>query len=168
MNSCLCCESHGLSHCGERLRLVHYRLEGICHHVASLKDVDLKTNRMMHYDDVIMDTIASQITSLTIVYSIVYSGTDQRKHQSSASLAFVRWIHRGPVNSPHKGPVMLKIFHLMTSSWWRNKPWNIIQIWCHAGKIILCGNQGPLLLPWLNFNPSTVKQLHAQKLLIHA
>ena len=47
-----------------------------------------------HYDDVIMDTIASQITSLTIVYSIVYSGTDQRKHQSSASLAFVRWIHR--------------------------------------------------------------------------
>ena len=49
--------------------------------------------------------MASQITSLTIVYSIVYSGTDQRKHQSSASLAFVRGIHRGPVNSPHRGPV---------------------------------------------------------------
>ena len=57
-----------------------------------------------------MDTIASQITSLTIVYSIVYSGTDQRKHQSSASLAFVRGIHRGPVNSPHKGPVTRKMF----------------------------------------------------------
>ena len=42
-----------------------------------------------HYDDVIMSTIASQITSLTIVYSTIYSGADQSKHQSSASLAFV-------------------------------------------------------------------------------
>ena len=41
-----------------------------------------------HYWDVIMSAIASQITSLTIVYSTVYSGTDQRKHQSSSSLAF--------------------------------------------------------------------------------
>ena len=47
-----------------------------------------------HYIDVIMTTMASQITSLTVVYSIVYSGADQRKHQSSASLAFVREIHR--------------------------------------------------------------------------
>ena len=46
------------------------------------------------YGDVITGTIASQITSLTIVYSAVYSGADQRKHQSSASLAFVRGIHR--------------------------------------------------------------------------
>ena len=37
-------------------------------------------------------------------------GTDQRKHQSSASLAFVRGIHRWPVNSPHKGPVTRKMF----------------------------------------------------------
>ena len=57
-----------------------------------------------------MGAIASQITSLTIVYSIVYSDTDQRKHQSSASLAFVRGIHRGPVNSPHKWPVTWKMF----------------------------------------------------------
>ena len=54
--------------------------------------------------------MASQITSLTIVYSIVYSGANQRKHQSSASLAFVRGIHRWPVNSSHKGPVTRKIF----------------------------------------------------------
>ena len=47
-----------------------------------------------HYYDVIMGAMASQITSLTIVYSTVYSGVDQRKHQSSASLAFVRGIHR--------------------------------------------------------------------------
>ena len=51
-----------------------------------------------------------QITSLTIAYSTVYSDADQRKHQSSASLAFVRWIHRGPVNSPHKWPVTRKMF----------------------------------------------------------
>ena len=63
-----------------------------------------------HYTDVIMLAIASQITSLTIVYSIVYSDADQRKHQSSASLAFVRGIHRGPVNSPHKWPVTRKMF----------------------------------------------------------
>ena len=62
-----------------------------------------------HYSDVIIGTMASQITSLTIVYSTVYSGADQRKHQSSASLVFVRGIHRSPVNSPHKGPVTRKM-----------------------------------------------------------
>ena len=60
--------------------------------------------------DVIMGSIASQITSLTIVYSTVYSGADQREHQSSASLAFVWGIHRGQVNSPHKWPVTRKMF----------------------------------------------------------
>ena len=64
----------------------------------------------LHYNDVIMGTIASQVTSLTVVYSTVYSDADQRKHQSSASLAFVRWIRRGPVNSPHKWPVTRKMF----------------------------------------------------------
>ena len=63
-----------------------------------------------HYSDVTMGTKASQITSLTIVYSTFYSSTDQRKHQSSASLAFVQGIHRWPVNFPHKGPVTQKMF----------------------------------------------------------
>ena len=36
-----------------------------------------------------MGAMASQITSLTFVYSTIYSSTDQIKHQSSASLAFV-------------------------------------------------------------------------------
>ena len=52
-----------------------------------------------------MGSMASQITSLTTVYSAVYSGANQRKHQSSASLAFVRGIHRRPVNSPYKWQV---------------------------------------------------------------
>ena len=55
-----------------------------------------------------MGTTTSQITSLTIVYSTV-SGADQRKHQSSASLAFVRGIHRWLVNYPHKWPVTRKM-----------------------------------------------------------
>ena len=62
-----------------------------------------------HYSDVIIGPMASQITSLTIVYSTVCSGADQRKYQSSASLAFVRGIHRWLVNSPHKGPVTRKM-----------------------------------------------------------
>ena len=64
----------------------------------------------IHYCDVIMGVVASRITSFTIVYSTVYSDADQRKHQSSAPLAFVRGIHRGPVNSPHKWPVTRKMF----------------------------------------------------------
>ena len=63
-----------------------------------------------HNNDVIMGAIASQMTSLTIVYSTVHSDADHRKHESSASLEFVRGIHRGPVNSPHKWPVTRKMF----------------------------------------------------------
>ena len=63
-----------------------------------------------------MGAIAYQITSLTIVYSIVYSDADQWNHQSSASLAFVLGIHRWPVNSPHKWPVTRK----NVSIWWRH------------------------------------------------
>ena len=54
-----------------------------------------------HYNDVIMGAMASQITGVSVVYSTVYSGSDQRKNQSSASLAFA---------SSHKGPVMRKNF----------------------------------------------------------
>ena len=73
---------------------------------------------------VIMGAIASQITSLTIVYSIVYSDADQRKHQSSASLAFVRGIHRGPVNSLHKWPIMQKMFPFD----------DVVMLWWHWGS----------------------------------
>ena len=71
---------------------------------------------VLHYIDVIMGAMAHRITSLTIVYSAVYSGIDQRKHQSSASLGVVKGIHRGPANSPHKWPVTRK----KTSIWWRH------------------------------------------------
>ena len=77
-----------------------------------------------HYNDVIMSTMASQITSITNVYSTVYSGADQRKHQSSASLAFLWGIHRRPVNSPHKWPVTRKMFpfdDVIMHGWSRRK-----------------------------------------------
>ena len=75
----------------------------------------------IHYTDVITGVMASQITSLTSVYSTGNSGVDQRKHISSASLAFVRGIHQGPVNSSHKWPIRGICFHLMTSSCIRHK-----------------------------------------------
>ena len=62
------------------------------------------------YSDVIISARVSQITSITVVYSTFYSGAGQRKHQSSTPLAFVQWIHRWPVNSPHKWPVTWKVF----------------------------------------------------------
>ena len=70
-----------------------------------------------HYTDVIVTTIASQITSLTVVYSTVYSDADQRKHQSSASLAYVWGHHRDRWIPRTKGQLRGKCFHLMTSSW---------------------------------------------------
>ena len=70
----------------------------------------IRPSQNNHHNDVIMGVMASQITSLTIVYSTFYTCADQRKYQSSASLAFVWGIHRVPVNSPHKWPVTRKMF----------------------------------------------------------
>ena len=63
-----------------------------------------------HYSDVIMSTMAPQITGVLIVCSNVCSGAGQRKYQSSAPRAFVGGIHRWPLDSPHKGPVTRKMF----------------------------------------------------------
>ena len=57
-----------------------------------------------------MSVMAYQITGVSVVYSTVCSGTDEIKHQSSMPLAFVRGIHRRPVNPPHKGPLTRKMF----------------------------------------------------------
>ena len=83
---------------------------GSLHHQVISGPSYIMRKDFWHYIDVTMTTMASQITSLTVVYSIVDSDADQRKHQSSASLAFVCGIHRGPVDSPHKGSVTQKMF----------------------------------------------------------
>ena len=69
-----------------------------------------------------MGAMASQITAVPIVCSTACSGADQRKHQSSASLAFVKGILQSPVDSLTKGQLRGKCFHLMTSSWLRSFP----------------------------------------------
>ena len=78
-----------------------------------------------HFGDVVMGDIASQITSLAIVCSTVYSGTDQRKHQSSASLVFVRGIHRWI-------PAQMASNAENISIWWRH------HAYCHTNFILLC------------------------------
>ena len=78
--------------------------------VTRINDRWGKLYHTIHYNDVIMGMVWFQIISLWIVYSTVYSGPDQRKHQSSMSLSFVRGIHWWPVTSLHKGPVTRKMF----------------------------------------------------------
>ena len=70
-------------------------------------------NPITHCSDVIMGTIAFQITSVTTVYSTVYSDAEQRKHQSSASVAFARGIHRG-------FPAQMAGYAENVSIWWRH------------------------------------------------
>ena len=115
----------------------------------------------VHYNDVIMGVIASQITSLTIAYSTDYSGA--YKHQSSASLAFVRGIHRGPVNSPHKWSVTRKMspFDDVIMMYKDAMRWSIINS-AHFYGIWICGlnflvkwahSYQICELPWTNGNP---------------
>ena len=76
---------------------------------------------LIHYNDIIMSRMASQITGVWIVYSTICSGLDKRKHRSSESQAFVRVTHRWPVNIPHKGTVTRKTFPFDDAImyWWR-------------------------------------------------
>ena len=100
----------------------------------------------LHYSDVILGAMASQITTLTIVYSTIYTGADQRKHQSFTPLAFVRgihrWpvnspqIHRWPVNSPHKGPVTGKMFPFSMTASWCGTIFDITQISGHLANMM--------------------------------
>ena len=101
------------------LKLELCKINGTCRNIHFAFCRDKFLYRLIfpyHYDDVIMTTTASQITSLTIVYSTVYSDADQGKHQSSASLAFVWGIHRDRWIPRTKGQLRGKCFHLMTSS----------------------------------------------------
>ena len=84
---------------------------------------------LLHYNDIIMNAMASQITGVSIVYSTVCSGADQRKHQNSTLVALLRGIHRWPVNCPHKGPLTRKIFPFD----------DVIMILSFASHCVCCG-----------------------------
>ena len=104
-------QQHRVICCPAHRDVPRAQLEGFPRRMINPEDVVAATrDRPWHYGDVVMGTVASQIASLAIVYSTVYSGADQRKYQSSASLAFVPGIHRGPVNFPLKWPVMREMF----------------------------------------------------------
>ena len=79
-----------------------------------------------HYSDVTMSAMASQIASVSIVYSTVGPGADQRKHQSSASLAFGWGIHRWPVSSPHKRSAENVYI------WWRHRDFLHMAFWMES------------------------------------
>ena len=103
---------------------------------------------LSHYIDVIMTTRASQITSLTVVYSTVYSDAYQSKHQSSASLTFVWGIHRDRWIPRTKGQLRGKCFHLMTSSW--N---GYIFCTCHGSTAVMSCNDHFIKI-WIRANGS--------------
>ena len=95
--------------------------QGFLKHLG-IESNDFVVYFVIYYCVVIMGMIASQITSLMIVYSTVYSDADQRKHQNSASLAFVQGIHREPVNTP---PNNLE----NVSFWWHHEKSNDMISW---------------------------------------
>ena len=94
-----------------------YNIVMFCSDIAAMTHTCSLDIQSLHYNDVIMTTMASQITILTVVYSTVYSDANQRKHQVSASLAFVWGIHRDRWIPPTRGQLRKNCFHLMTSSW---------------------------------------------------
>ena len=110
-----------------------------------MKLCNMPTTKLNHYCDVIMGAMASQVTILTSVYWTVYSAVDQRKHQSSASLAFVRVIDQWPVNYPHRWPVTRKMFPFddVTMCW---------RIILPSTNIIDC--KAPIKTkPWISLDP---------------
>ena len=112
----------------------------------------------LSYCDVIMGAMASQITSLTVVYSMVNSGADQRKHQSSASLAFVRGIHRWPVNSLHKWPVtrkMLPFDDVIMYGVIRGYIWQKVNIHEDTSTALAEKN---VVSPWCCLSPISIKR----------
>ena len=100
------------SHCGDKMVVgSSYLHNGISFTgKTSLSQSQTYHPGANYTSDVITSVMASQITGVTIVCSTVSSGADQRKHQRSTLLAFVRGIHGWPVNFPHKGLVARKMF----------------------------------------------------------
>ena len=143
----------------------------IIHTVCTLLYFVWSSDWFTHYNDVIMSAMAPQITSMTIVYSTVYSDADHRKHQSSASLAFGGGgggggvIHRRPVNSPHKRPVTRTIFpfedvimHIHIIQCCSLKPHQPYD--CHSALEATLKNMGKRIT-WIN-NKLLINPLHAK------
>ena len=108
--------------------------------------IDRTSAARIHYSDVIMSSMASQITSLTIVYSTVYSGVDQRKSQSSAALTL--WGEfTGDRRIPRtKGQQCANIYF-----WWRHRDLALLR---DKGNIVSTNNNLILIsLDWVRILP---------------
>ena len=140
--------SMALSNTTTSTLLMHWRY---CSLVLSQQSTMLL---LIHYNDVIMDSIASQITSLTIVYSVIYLGADQRKHQSSTSLAFVREVTGDRWISRTNGQLRGKCFHLMTSSWLTSLVLTMMRYWYSAP--VAGSGRTPTESPSLSFSRLTL------------
>ena len=127
------------------------KLQHFCFSVWNWRDTTASAictflnDNFVHYHDVIMGAMASHITSLTVVHS----GANQRKHQSSVSLAFVRGIRRWPVNSPAQRASNAE----NVSIWWRYNG-NIFRV-SNCWWVITCPSKC-LLLPARNLSPETI------------
>ena len=92
---------------------------GSGHIVAHIRYLECR-----HYSDVIISAMSSEIIGVSMLYPPACSAPDQRMYQSSASFAFVRVIHRCPVDSPHKGPITRKIIPLHDVIMRRGELWH--------------------------------------------
>ena len=106
-----------------------------------------------HYTDVIMGEIAFQITSLTIAYSTVYSDADQRKHHSSASLAFVWGIHRGLLAQMASNAENVSIWWRHHDSWYTRAMAHVIAHSRQYQMRLLCQQYERNIHPTRHFVP---------------
>ena len=106
-----------------------------------------------------MNAMASQITGVSVVHSTVCPGADQIKHQSSASLAFVRGIHRSPVNSPHKCPVTRKMI-----------PFDVVIMRTHVVSFSVTGQSSgnlPFFSKWWRYDKKSCRHYWTLARAIH-
>ena len=122
-------KSHGLCKQKGPIVVLCFILLTVFYHNSVSMDVSISS---LYYGDIMMSAISSQITSVLIVCSTVFACADQRKYQSSASLAFVRGIHKRQVDSLYKGPVTLKMFdvYIRFQSWYNGFA-TILCTWHH-------------------------------------
>ena len=108
--SCFCHDNKSYLNLKQKLQKMYESFVDCWQNISASFVSLFSAKNALHYSDVIMSAMVSKITSASIAYSTVCSGAEQRKHQSSTSLAFVRGIHWWPVNSLHKGLVTQKMF----------------------------------------------------------
>ena len=114
-----------------------------------------------------MTTMASQITSLTVVYSTVYSDADKKQTSKLCVTGLSVGNSPGPVNSPHKGPVTQKMFPFEDVIMWRGYEHHLVYE-THRAKFVdvsvqLMNASNPTMLKsYYNINYLVLTHFEAQ------